>query len=109
MLHDQRDRSSPNSFADPIGAIIRLGMAEVGYDFFAVISSIQQLSATRADASAAQSVVYFVGAKEGAVALSEGNLILAHPVLPIALRGCLIISPDWRPGIDRTTVVLMGG
>lgn len=60
MLHDERDCRSSHPFAESIGAVIRLGMAEMRNDFFPVIGRVQRLSASWADASATQSVLDFM-------------------------------------------------
>lgn len=53
-------------------------MAEVWYDLLAIVSCIQRLLTSGADASATQSVFDLVGAKEDAVTFTERNFSFVH-------------------------------
>jgi hypothetical protein len=63
VLHNQCNCGASDSLAKASGAIIRLGMAKVRNNFFAIVGSIQWLSATWANTVAAKPILDFKGAE----------------------------------------------
>ncbi len=63
MLHYQCNCSASYSLAKASGTVIRLSVAKMRSDFFAIVGGIQWLPAARANAAAAKTVLNFEGAK----------------------------------------------
>ncbi|WP_147173896.1 hypothetical protein [Pseudomonas sp. SJZ079] len=78
MLHDQCNCSASYTLAKACSAVIRLSVAKMRGDFFAIVGGIQWLPAAWANAAAAKTVLDFKGAEQDSISLTKRNFVFVH-------------------------------
>lgn len=78
MLHDKCNCSASDSLAKASSAVIRLGVAKMRNDFFAIVGSIQWLVAAWANTAATKAVLDFKGAEQDSISFTKRNFVFVH-------------------------------